>query len=157
MICYYHNRGDNIRKNIGVVILAVSLALVFTKALFTTYETEQVMISSGNIYLLQYGSYINKEVMNENVKKLDDYLMYFHDDKYYVYVGAYINIDTARKMQKYFENENIYTYIKNDYISNSEVINKIEEIDNEILNEENYNRLLENNKKILNILKNIVS
>ncbi len=115
------------------------------------------MISSGNVYLLQYGSYINKDVMNENVKKLDDYLMYFHDDKYYVYVGAYINIDTARKMQKYFENENIYTYIKNDYISNSEVINKIEEIDNEILNEENYNRLLENNKKILNILKNIVS
>ena len=115
------------------------------------------MISSGNIYLLQYGSYISKEVMNENVKKLDDYLMYFHDDKYYVYVGAYINIDTARKMQKYFENINIYTYIKNDYISNNEVINKIEEIDKEILEEENYNKLINNNKKILNILKNIVS
>ena len=115
------------------------------------------MISSGNIYLLQYGSYINKEVMKENVNRLDDYIMEFHDDKYYVYVGAYINIDTAKKMQKYFENENIYTYIKNDYISNSEVINKIEEIDKEILEEENYNKLIENNIKILNILKNIVS
>ena len=115
------------------------------------------MSSSGNIYLLQYGSYLNKEVMNESIKKLDNYLTYEIDDKYYVYVGAYINLDTARKMQKYFENENIYTYIKNDYISDSKVINIIDEIDKEILDEENHNVINEKNKEILNILKNNVS
>lgn len=115
------------------------------------------MTSSGNIYLLQYGSYISEEVMNENIKKLDDYIVYFSDDKYYVYVGAYFNFDTANKMKKYFENDSIYTYIKNDYIGDSEVINEIKKIDKEILDEDNYNKIKENNKKILNILKNIVS
>lgn len=115
------------------------------------------MTSSGNIYLLQYGSYISEEVMNENIKKLDDYIVYYHDDKYYVYVGAYFNLDTANKMKKFFENDNIYTYIKNDYIGDSEVINEIKKIDKEILDEDNYNKIKENNKKILNILKNIVS
>ena len=115
------------------------------------------MISSGNIYLLQYGSYINKDVMNENIKSLKDYIIYFHNDKYYVYIGAYINIDTAMKMKKYFENENIYTYIKNDYISNSEVIDNIKKLDSLILNEDNYNKINEYNRQILNNIKIIVS
>ena len=115
------------------------------------------MISNGNIYLLQYASFINKDVMNENIKKLDDYIIYEHDDKYYVHVGAYYNLDTALKMQKYFENKNIYTYIKNDYISDFDIINKIKEVDNNILNEKDDNKIINLNKKILNILKNIVS
>lgn len=140
-----------------IIFIAVSLALVFTKALFTSYEASEVMTSSGNIYLLQYGSFINKNVMNENIKNLDNYLFYEHDDKYYVYLGAYFNIDTARKMQKFFENENIYTYIKNDYIGDSEVISKIKDVDNKILNEDNYEKIINYNKEILNILKNDVS
>ena len=115
------------------------------------------MTSSGNIYLLQYGTFISEEVMNENIKKLDDYIVYYHDDKYYVHVGAYYNLDTANKMKKLFENENIYTYIKNDYLGNSEVIDKIKILDNKILNEDNYNIIKENNKKILDLLKNNVS
>ena len=115
------------------------------------------MTSNGNIYLLQYGSFINKDVMNENIKKLNDYIIYEHEDKYYVHVGAYINLDTARKMQKYFENENIYTYIKNDYLGNSDIIKQIKELDKEILDDKNNNKLMENNRKILNLLKNYVS
>ena len=115
------------------------------------------MISSGNIYLLQYASFINKDVMNENIKKLDNYIIYENEDKYYVYLGAYHNLDTARKMQVYFENKDIYTYIKNDYITNDTIINKIKEIDNNILNEKDNNKIIELNKKILNILKNDVS
>ncbi len=125
--------------------------------MFSTYKVERAMISNGNIYLLQYASFINKDVMNENIKKLDDYIIYEHDDKYYVHVGAYYNLDTALKMQKYFENKNIYTYIKNDYISDSDIINKIKEVDNNILNEKDDNKIINLNKKILNILKNIVS
>ena len=95
-------------------MMAIFLAFIFSKVVFTTYEVEQVMTSSGNIYLLQYGSYINKDVMKENIKELEDYIVYEHDNKYYVHLGAFTNIDTARKMQKYFEDINIYTYIKND-------------------------------------------
>ena len=150
-------RGDIIKRNIGIIALSISLCLVFTKALFSSYETEQVMISSGNIYLLQYASFINKDVMEENIKKLDDYITYEHDNKYYVHVGAYVNLDTARKMKKYFENENIYTYIKNDYLGNDDLINQIREIDKKILDSDSNEEILVNNKKILDLLKNIVS
>lgn len=115
------------------------------------------MISNGNIYLLQYASFINKDVMKENIKELNDYIIYEQDDKYYVYLGAYFNLDTARKMQKYFESRDIYTYIKNDYITDDTIINKIKEIDNSIINEEDSNKIIDLNKKILNILKNDVS
>lgn len=115
------------------------------------------MISSGNLYLLQYGIFIDKNVMDENIKKLDDYIIYERDNKYYVHLGAYTNIDTAKKMQKYFENINIYTYIKNDYISDMKIIDKITEYDQKILNEKDYSKNILYNKKILKILKNIVS
>ena len=157
---YYVNliiRGDSIKRNIGIIILAISLCLVFTKALFSTYREEQVMISSGNIYLLQYGSYLNEEVMNENISKLEDYLIYQTDNKYYVHIGVYTNIDTANKMKKYFENKNIYTYIKNDYLSDTELINSIKDYDNKLLNEKKNSKIIELNKKILDLLKNNVS
>ena len=115
--------------------MAFLLTYIFSKVIFSSYESEQVMISSGNIYLLQYGSYISKEVMNENIKGLDDYIIYEEDNKYYVHIGAYTNIDTARKMQKYFENLNVHTYIKNDYLSDMKIIDQITELDNQILNE----------------------
>ena len=114
------------------------------------------MISSGNIYLLQYGSYINKDVMNENIKKIDNYIIYEHDKKYYVHVGAYTNIDTAKMMKEYFKKQNIHTYLKNDYLSNMDIIDKITKLDNKMLEEKSDNKKLEYNKKILDLLKNIV-
>lgn len=137
--------------------MAFLLATIFSKLIFSSYESEQVMISSGNIYLLQYGSYINKEVMNENIKKLDNYFISLNDGKYYVYIGGYTNINTANKMQKYFEDNKIYTYIKNDYLTNLEIVNEINEIDKSILEEKDYKKSIELNKKILKLLENNVS
>lgn len=136
--------------------MAILLAYIFSKLVFSTYEVEQVMTSKGNIYLLQYGSYIDKNVMNECIKKLNDYIIYELDGKYYVHLGAYTNIDTAKKMQKYFKNQGIYTYIKNDYLSNIELIDEITKLDNKVLNEDDFNKNIKYNKKILEILKSIV-
>ena len=138
-------------------MMAIILAYIFSKVIFKSYETEQVMKSSENIYLLQYGSYINKDVMNENIKRLDNYITYEHDNKYYVYVGAFTNLDTAKKMQNYFKNKNIYTYIKNDYITNMDIIDKITNLDEKILNEKESSKLIKYNKEILNIIKKRVS
>ena len=119
--------------------------------MFTTYSNTEAMIMDGNIYLLQYGTYISKDVMEENTKRLDNYLIVEEDDKYYVYVGAFINKDNALKLQKIFENNNIYTYLKNDYLD-STIIDKIKNIENKEI--EN-NNLQEVNNKILNELKKI--
>ena len=136
-------------------MMAIFLAYVFSKMVFSTYEAEQVMNSSGNIYLLQYGSYISKDVLNENIKKLNDYLVFERDNKYYVYLGAYTNIDTAKKMQKYFINQSIYTYLKDDYISDMSIIDEITKYDHQILNEKDYSKIIFYNRKILDILKRV--
>lgn len=125
--------------------------------MFTSYKEEKVMTSDGNIYLLQYASFINKEVMNENIKKLDNYLIYEHDHKYYVHLGVYTSLETASKMQKIFEKENIYTYIKNDYLGDSELINDIKKLDKDLLEEKNNSKSKEINQKILTLVKKRVS
>ena len=124
---------------------------MFSKAMFTTYKTSEVMTMDGNIYLLQYGSYISRNVMEENVKKLDNYITLEEDNKYYVYIGAFTNLEYAKKMQKILENKNIYTYLKNDYIGDSKIIDSIKEIEEEY--ENNHQELSEINKKILAIIK----
>ena len=111
------------------------------------------MSSDGNLYLLQYGSYISRDVMEENVKKLDDYFMYEDDDKYYVFLGAYTDLSIAKKVSKILDNKGIYTYIKNDYLGNSEVISKINTLEKSITEEDDEEKINEINKKIIEILK----
>jgi hypothetical protein len=111
------------------------------------------MTMDGNIYLLQYGSYISKNVLEENIKKLDDYIIVEEDNKYYVYIGAFTSLSNAKLLQEMFNNQNIYTYIKNDYIGNNEVMEEIKKLDKEII--KNEDKIVINNKKILEILKKI--
>ena len=135
------------------MILAVSLCLVFSRAMFTTYKNEKVMTMDGNLYLLQYGSYISRDVMEENIKKLDNYLIYEEDNKYYVFVGAYTNLENAYIMQKELEERGIFTYLKNDYYGNSDKLSKIEELERKLIETENYEEKEKLNKEILEILK----
>lgn len=137
--------------------MAIAIALLFSKIVFKSYKDEKVMESMGNIYLLQYGSYVNKDVMNEMVKKLDNYIIYEEDNKYYVYLGAYINLETARKMQKIYFDKGIHTYIKNDFLTDSKLISNIKELDIGILNENDNEKILIINDKILKLLKNSIS
>ena len=105
----------------------------------------------GNIYFLQYGSYISRDVMEQNVKELDNYLITEEDGKFYVYVGAFINLENAHKMQKIYENKNIYTYLKNDYIGDNKIIETISKLEKEV--KESDMDLVKINKEIINILK----
>ena len=135
------------------MILAISLCLVFSRAMFTTYKNEKVMTMDGNLYLLQYGSYISRDVMEENIKKLDNYLIYEEDNKYYVFVGAYTNLENAYIMQKEMEERGIFTYLKNDYYGNSDKLSKIEELEHKLIETEKYEEKEKLNKEILEILK----
>ena len=143
------------KRNIEIIIVAVLLGLIFVKAMFSTYQNEQVMTLDGNIYLLQYGSYINKEVMQDNLNKLNDYITYEDDNKYYVFVGAFINLENELKLQNILNNQNIYTYIKNDYISDNKIIKEIEKYDEEAIKTDDEDKIIKLNKNILSILKSV--
>ena len=138
-------------------MMAITISLIFSKLIFSSYKTEQVMASAGNIYYLQYGVFTSHEVMDKNINKLENYLVYEIDNKYYVYLGIYANIDIAKKIKKIYEEEGIYTYIKNDYITDSELIDIIHDGDNSLLDTENTSELLEINNKTLNLIKKRVS
>lgn len=157
--CYYNNGGATIKgnKNYGIILLAVLIGVIFSNLLFSSYEDEMVMKSEGNVYLLQYGIYTTKNVLNENIKKLTDYVIYENDSKYYVYLGVFINYENANKVSRLLENENIYTYIKNDYLSDTSIVKKIGILDNKLslLNKES--EIKDINKKMLELYKSFLN
>ena len=128
--------------------------MVFTKAFFSSVDNPS-LFKNGNIYLLQYGSYINKNVMNENVQELNNYISYEDDGKYYVFLGMYTNLEIAEKVSKIFENKNIYTYIKNDYLTDKKVFSEIMELEKEIKEENDLGKIEVVNNRILDIIKSI--
>ena len=89
------------------------------------------MTLDGNIYYLQYAIFTNLDVLNDNIDKLDDYYLVTEDNKYYVYLGAYTDLLKANEMQKEYEKNGIYTYIKNDYLGNMDIVDKIKEKESE--------------------------
>ena len=137
--------------------MAILISIIFSKLIFSSYQAEQVMESYGNIYYLQYATFTNKEVMNDNIKKLDSYIIYDVDNKYYVHLGIYANLDTALKVKKILENDDVYTYIKSDYISDTLLIKEIRKNDNLVMEESDINKILEINKKNLEYVKNSIS
>lgn len=104
------------------------------------------MTLDGNIYILQYGSYISRSVMEENTKKLDNYLLFEEDNKYYIYLSIFTSHENALRMQKKYNDKNIHTYLKEDYLGDEKIIEKIKKIENqdkdlEKINEEILNEL----------------
>ena len=138
-----------INKNVIIIILLGSLiGYLFGSILFHNYKGIDYVNEDGNIYYLQYGVYTNKESAIENTKKLNDnYILKEIDDKYYVYLGVTENYDLALKLQNYYKDKNIYTYIRSDYVENSETLDKLKEYDNKIKDT--------NEEEIINVMKEI--
>ena len=110
------------------------------------------MILDGNIYFLQYAIFTKEDVMNDVTKKLDNYFVIKDDNKYYVYLGAFISLDNALKYQKILEDNKIYTYIKNDYLNNG-LEDDIKKLDNDFQKEKDISKLKEINNKIIKLFK----
>ena len=123
------------------IYLAIVIGSFFGNLIFKNYKTEEVMVSDNNVYMLQYGGYTNEISLNESIKKIKNYNYYtvLINNVYYVYLGITTNYDIALQIQEYYDQNNIYLYIKENYLGNTELINKIKEIDNLILEEENPN------------------
>lgn len=138
------------KKNIILVILFGSIVgYLFGSILFKNYKGIEYQENDGNIYYLQYGVYTTKESAIDNTKKLDNnYIIKEMDDKYYVYLGVTEDYDLALKIQKYYKDKNIYTYIRSDYVDNSETLNKLKEYDNQIKDNQD--------EEIISVMKEIL-
>ena len=142
-----------INKTYGIILFALLIGAVFSNLLISSYQEEMVMKSEGNVYLLQYGIYTTKEVLNENIKKLTDYIVYEKDNKYYVYLGIFVNYENAYKVSELLENSNIYTYIKNDYLGDSNLIKKLNILDEKMTNLKKEHEIKSLNREMLDLYK----
>ena len=122
------------KKQVLLVILLGSLVgYFFGSILFKNYKGSEYINQDGNIYYVQYGVYTTNESALENTKKLDNnYLIKELDGKYYVYLAITEDYNLALKIQKYYKDKNIYSYIRTDYVENSETLEKLKKYDNQI-------------------------
>lgn len=132
-------------KKYWPVGLAIIIGIIFGNLIFDSYETEAVMSSDGSVYMLQYGAYTSKEVMDENIKNLDSssYVISFVDDIYYVYFGITTNYYNALNISKIYKNQDIYLYIKENYFGKGSVISEIKKIDSLMKDESNNEKVLD--------------
>ena len=126
------------KKNIIIVIILGSLiGFLFGNLLFKNYEGIEYMDEDGNIYYVQYGVYTSNEAAVNNASKLNNYKIIELDDKYYVYLGVTTDYDLAVKIQNMYKEKDIYTYIRSDYVSNSETLELLKQFDDKLKDKEN--------------------
>ena len=136
------------KKQVLIVILFGSLVgYLFGSILFHNYKGNKYINEDGNIYYLQYGVYKTRESALLNTKKLNNYTIIETDEKYYVYLGVTEDYNLALKLQNYYKDKNIYTYIRSDYVENSETLEKLKEYDNKLKDSDD--------EKILSVMKEI--
>ena len=70
------------------------------------------------------------------------FLIAFRDEKYYVYLGVTTNYDIALRLQEMYKNKNIYTFIRSEYVENSETLDKLKEYDKKLENLDNVDMVM---------------
>ena len=139
------------KKNVIIVIvLGILTGFLFGNLIYKNYSGIEYLNEDGNIYYVQYGVYTSQDAALSNASNLDNYLIQEMDDKYYVYLGVTTNYNTALKIQNLYNEQDINTYIRSDYVSNSETLNKLKEYDLKLED-------LEQEEEIKEVIKEIFS
>lgn len=128
LICYYIF-GDDMKKTLILMTVAILLGGISGKALFTKTQTSTVFNEKEEIYFLQEGVYEKEESVTRNTKDIDPKLVIKEDDKYYVYVGISSNTKNIEKIKKIYEEKGYNTYQKTKKVSNKEFLANIKQYD----------------------------
>ena len=121
------------KKNIIIVITFGILAgYLFGNLIYQNYDGVEYLNEDGNIYYVQYGVYTSNDAAFRNVSNLDNYVIRELDDKFYVYLGVTTSYDMALRIKNLYKDKDIYTYIRSDYVENSDTLNKLKEYDQKL-------------------------
>lgn len=128
------------KKNFAIpLIISIVLGFISAQIVYSTYR-KNLEDASYNAYLIQIGSYNNKESIDEVFSSNEDYLIVEEDGIYNIYAGITTDIVNANKIKKLYQDKNIATYIKPTVINNIEFVSNLEQYDiliSEVENEEN--------------------
>ena len=139
------------KKNIIIVItLGILTGFIFSRLMYQNYEGIEYIENDGNIYYVQYGVYTSNEAALANTLKLDNYIISEMDEKFYVYLAITSNYDNALKIKNMYEEKEIHSFIRSDYVNNSELLEKLNEYDEKII-------LLNKEEEIQSVMKEVLT
>ena len=122
------------KKIMFTLIFSISLGSLFGIFLHKKIEESVFAFNEGyKLTFLREGVYTDKNVLEENTKKLDPKLVIYDDDKYYVYVGITSNEKVAEKIKDIYDDMDIDVYEKDIYVNDDTFINNIEQFDSIVL------------------------
>ena len=84
---------------------------------------------SENFYFLQEGIYGDKDMLNNNLSKLNLKTIDKVDNKYYVYVGITKDIELAKRIKDIYKEEGINVYLKEKKLSSKEFSTNLSQFD----------------------------
>jgi hypothetical protein len=146
------------RLLITLVITSI-ISFLFGNYIFKTYKDnlemalESVSSLYDTVYMLQYGSYKNKDKAMDN--KLKYFAMEEENGYYKVYVGVTSSLDNAEKIKGIHRDLGNDIYIKEKSISNLEFIDILNNYDASFKDKSN-DEILSIEEKIINKYKELI-
>ncbi len=114
------------------LIIGFFLCNLFLKQ-YDDYKGIKVASIGEELYFIEYGSFPNLKIMEENTISLENYIYSIVDGLYYVYIGITNNEKVKNKIIDYYKKLGYKVSVRNFFVSNKEFLKKLEEYDNLIL------------------------
>ena len=146
------------KKMFLLTLVAMISGFLLGKFTFGKYEkineTLNATKEASYIYMINYGSYDNKDKMINELKEIDKYIYSYENNMYNAYIGITGNMNNAQKIKNIYNNSNLQ--IQKIYISNDNFIKKLKNYDKLIAATEDNNSLIILQKQILILYEDMV-
>lgn len=126
-------------KKLFITLLVTGLiSYLFGNYIFTTYKknlenvVKRVSSTYETVYMLQYGSYKNREKALDNDLEVS-YILEKEDGFYKIYIGVTKNLEIANKIRGIYKKTGNDIYIKEKLINDIEFLSFLENYDETIL------------------------
>ena len=108
----------------------IGIGYIFGNILFgNNKELWKIKKEKNMYYFLQEGVYSNKENLQNNLKKLNNKVIDYKNNKYYVYIGITKDLEVANKLKEIYNQKGIKIYQKKKDIKSEEFSANVEQFD----------------------------
>ena len=122
--------------------LILAILLVGNVRKFNYSSINELVRGEDKFYFLQEGVYEKKENVLKNIKNLEQKVVVYENQKYYVYVGITKDKNISERLKKVYEEKGLKLYEKVQTINNEEFNNNVTQFDLLINNSDTIDEIL---------------
>ena len=121
----------NMKKIFLSSLLFIALGFLLGNIIFSNRIAllENISPSKETYYFLQEGIYTDKDILEDDLKKIGPKIIDYDNDKFYVYVGITKDKKVANKLQKIYSKKGYSLVQKEKHLSNEEFSNNVSQFD----------------------------